>query len=183
MLKNRTASSSLPSPTASATGEQSAAAEGPGLRNLWGLWKKSGNVFVQLISYGFVGGSAALLDISIFGLLVSLGLDYRIANVFSFTGGTLLNFLLCNFFVFEKRAVSFGRAWLRHYFASIGGFIVNLTVLILLVELVFGDTRFWMLVSKLIATGCSFVANFIMIRFYVFNGKMSVRRLVRKILP
>ena len=146
--------------------------------------KKPNGVFQQLLSYGFVGGAAASLDIScLFFLSQGLGVDYRLANVFSFTLGTFVNFLMCNFFIFEKRAVSFGRACLRHYFSSIGGFIVNQTALILLVELAFGAGALGLLVSKLLATGCSFVANFIMIRFYAFNGNLSLRRTVRRLFP
>ena len=174
--------------------------------------KKPNGIFQQLLYYGLVGGSAALLDISIFGFLLSLEMDYRFAAVLSFTGGTSINFFMCHFFIFEKRAVSFGRAYARHYFSSTGGFIVNLTVLILLVELVFGDTGWTLavsqaacsliqvpdvvfcdasgnlvvssvMISKLLATGCSFVANFIMIRFYAFNGNLSVRRTVRRLFP
>lgn len=144
--------------------------------------KKPGKLFTQLLSYGFVGGSAASIDITCLWLLVHyMDLDYRLANFFSFTVGTFINFLLCNFFIFEKRALSFARACARHYFSSVGGLIVNMTVLILLAELVLGDEGLALFLSKLAATGCSFVFNFTMIRFYAFNSNMSLRGAITRL--
>ena len=139
--------------------------------------RKPGHVLAQLVSYGLVGGTAALVDISCLLFLNSLGIDYRLANFFSFTVGTFINFLLCNFFIFEKQSLSFVRACVRHYFSSIGGFLVNQTVLILLVELVFGTEG--LLLGKLMATCCSFVFNFTMLRLYAFNSKLSFRSKVK----
>ena len=142
--------------------------------------KKPGSTFAQFIAYGFVGGAAASIDIACLGLFVYwLDIDYRLANFFSFTVGTFTNFLLCNYFIFEKRALSFRRACGRHYFSSLGGLLVNQTALILLVELVFGEE--WLLLSKLIASGCSFVFNFTAIRLYAFDGSFSLRRTVKQL--
>ena len=146
-----------------------------------GRRRKPGHVLAQLVSYGLVGGTAASVDFTCWWFFVnSLGIDYRLANFFSFTIGTFINFLLCNFFIFEKQSLSFFRACVRHYFSSIGGFLVNQTVLILLVELVFGaSTGTEGLLSKLMATGCSFVFNFTMLRLYAFNSALSFRSKVK----
>lgn len=127
----------------------------------------------QFLRYFLVGGIAAIVDISSFMLFVKgMHIDYRLAAVFSFTAGTLTNYMLANAFVFDRGRLAFLEAGVRHYFSSLGGLAVNEAVLILLI----GSFELQPLLAKLVATGAAFGANFVMIKFFAFNDRIVLFR-------
>lgn len=129
-------------------------------------------VFKQLIKYFFVGAIAAIIDIGSFAIFTKLfNIDYRLAVFFSFTLGTLTNFLICNAFVFDRKELSIFNACIRHYFSSIGGLIVNEIVMISLIEIINFN---YLITAKIIATICAFLVNFILIKFFAFNSKIKI---------
>ncbi len=139
---------------------------------------KTNNTFIQLFRYTFVGGIAASVDIGSFGVFIKIfSIDYRLAIFFSFTLGTLTNFVICNYFVFERKSLTIVRACVRHYLSSIGGLIMNELVMILLVEVI---NIKYMMISKIIATGSAFLVNFTLIKFYAFNGNFNLRSKIKK---
>lgn len=67
----------------------------------------------KLITYAFFGGTGVLSDIGIYTLLISMGLNYQIANASGYLTGTLLSFFLNRHYTFKvkdkivKRLMSF----------------------------------------------------------------------------
>jgi len=130
------------------------------------------NTFIQLFRYTFVGGTAALVDIGFFSIFVYYFLiDYRLAVFFSFSLGTLTNFVLCNAFVFDRKSLPIWLACIRHYLSSLGGLATNEIVMIFLVEILHFDH---LLAAKIIATASAFLTNFLLIKFYAFNSKIKI---------
>ena len=126
----------------------------------------------QFIKYFFTGATAAIVDVSSFVLFASvLNIYYLIAVFFSFTLGTLTNFFICNYYVFKRGDLPLWVAGVRHYFSSIGGLIVNWVVMIFLIEILSFQSMF---LSKVIATGCAFIVNFLLIKFFAFNSNIKI---------
>ncbi|MGI9250485.1 MAG: GtrA family protein [Pseudohongiellaceae bacterium] len=143
-------------------------------------WAKPDKPLSQLILYGFAGGVAAVVDIgSFWGFVELLGIDYRLGVFFSFTLGALVNFVMSNALVFERASLSVFKSCVRHYISCLGGLVVNMGMMILLVEVVVGDDM--MLISKIIATGVAFFVNFTLVKFYAFDGTMSLRKKLKGI--
>ncbi len=135
------------------------------------LENKSKKTSNQFFKYFFAGGIAAILDISSFMLFTSvLLIDYRISLFFSFTFGTLTNFLLCNKYIFSRGEMSVIKTMIRHYTSSLGGLATNEIVAIILVEILNFKSLF---IVKIIATIFAFIINFILIKFYAFNSKIK----------
>ncbi|MEM1369736.1 MAG: GtrA family protein [Cyanobacteria bacterium P01_H01_bin.15] len=122
----------------------------------------------QLYRYTFVGGAAAVVDISSFALFSEIfQIDYRIATIFSFTLGALVNFSLCNWLVFRGKLSPLWLVFIRHYFSGIYGLLINEVSMITLVELL----EFEQLIpAKIISTGVAFIFNFLIKKFYVYNN-------------
>ena len=134
--------------------------------------KSKSSTIHQLFRYFFVGGAAALVDIGSFTLIMRYFIiDYKIAIFLSFTLGTLANFTLCNIFVFERKSLSIVHTGIRHYLSSLGGLFTNEIVMIFLIDIINFKT---LLVAKIIATGCAFIVNFSLIKFYAFNDKLKL---------
>jgi len=64
----------------------------------------TGNSLLQLIRYVFVGGSAFVIDFSIYCLLEFLGLNYLVASVFAFVISFIFNFFVSRVFIFKNSA-------------------------------------------------------------------------------
>lgn len=122
----------------------------------------------QLYRYTFVGGAAAVVDIGSFALFSgTFQIDYRIATIFSFTLGALVNFSLCNWLVFKGKLAPLWLVFIRHYLSGIYGLLINEVSMISLVELL----RFEQLIlAKIISTGVAFIFNFLIKKFYVYNN-------------
>lgn len=133
---------------------------------------------VQLILYGLVGGAAAVVDVGAFYILVNFTeVFYPLAIFIAFTIGTLVNFSLCNAYIFDRGALSLKKCVLRHYLSSLGGLTTNEVVVITLVELVRLQD---LLLAKIIATVTAFLVNFSLIRLYAFNSNISITKSVRR---
>lgn len=123
----------------------------------------------QFAAYFFVAGMAAVIDLStVYALLETVPWHYTFAVSGGFVTGTITNFLLSNFLIFSRKG-SFGATFVKHFASSAVGFLVNLSTVIICVELFFLPV----MVSKVIALGFSFVVNFLLIKFYAF-GDMKV---------
>ncbi len=134
--------------------------------------RRPDSLAAQLIRYAFVGGIAATVDVGTFSFFaIYLSLDYRIAILLGFTLGTLTNFAISNAFVFDRKSLPVWVACIRHYVSSLGGLATNEVVMIALIELAQFEHLF---LAKLIATGCAFVTNFILIKYFAFNEKIRL---------
>ena len=121
----------------------------------------------QLYRYFFVGGTAAVVDICAFAFFSQILLiDYRIAVVFAFSVGVLVNFSLCNWLVFRGKLSPLWLVFTRHYLSSISGLIANEVVMITLVE---GFQFERLILAKVMGTGVAFFVNFATKKFYVYN--------------
>jgi len=133
----------------------------------------------QFFRYMFVAGIAAGVDISSFAVFAKyLNIDYRVSVFLSFSCGTLTNFFLANAFVFDRKTLSLWVACLRHYASSLGGLATNEIAMIILV----GVVHFYnLMIAKVIATGCAFVVNFTLIKFYAFNDRVNIFKKVKEL--
>ncbi|MEM9002161.1 MAG: GtrA family protein [Cyanobacteria bacterium P01_F01_bin.86] len=132
------------------------------------LKKSVQKTLAQLYRYTFVGGAAAVVDISSFAIFSEIfHIDYRIAVVFSFTLGALVNFSLCNWLVFQGKLSPLWLVFVRHYLSGIYGLLINELAMITLVELLQFEQ---LILAKIISTGVAFVFNFLIKKFYVYNN-------------
>ncbi|MGF1525395.1 MAG: GtrA family protein [Candidatus Competibacterales bacterium] len=139
--------------------------QGPLSRKL--LQQRTANSWIQAARYAVVGGVATVADVAVFGLLVYLGqVDYRLAVVGSYTVGTLVNFSLCNLWVFDAKHIPLLLAYVKHFVSGLLGLAVNGLVLVVLVEWFYFDQ---LLVAKIIASGLAFVVNFLLKKYYVYG--------------
>jgi len=141
--------------------------------------QKTEDTFIQFFRYFFVGGISALVDLGSFYVFVKLlNIDYRVAVFLSFTCGTLTNFFLSNAFVFDRKTLSMLSACVRHYGSSLGGLVTNEIVMILLISVAHFPK---IMIAKVIATGCAFVVNFTLIKFYAFNDRVNIFKKVKEL--
>lgn len=127
---------------------------------------------MKIIRYFFVGGTAALVDISVFGLLAKgMGLPWFPVAVFSFTLATIVNYILSVAHVFKS-----GSSFAKHheillvFIVSAVGLLVNQTILWLLIEIYAWN----LMLAKIFATGSVFFWNYTMRRQFIFREKPDV---------
>jgi len=138
------------------------------LNLIYTLFRKPTNdMRIQFFRYGFVGGTAFIVD---FGLLYVLtayaGLYYLLSATISFLVGLVVNYILSIFWVFSRR--SFSSRWLEFWiFAAVG--VVGLGLNDLFMWLLTGMAGYYYLYSKVISTFLVFLWNF-------FARKLSLFR-------
>lgn len=123
----------------------------------------------QLRGYLFTGGTATLVDLLVFSILVQSGLWYIVAFCISYFLGMTTNFLLSRRFVFGV----YWKNWLIQYavFAAVSlpGFFANLGPLQLLIDYSDWDPRF----ARLASAACIFLISFIGHKLYSFSSPNS----------
>ncbi|MBS0286849.1 MAG: GtrA family protein [Proteobacteria bacterium] len=121
----------------------------------------------KLYQYILVGGISALVDISLFLILrETIALHYLILATGSFVVATLVNFLLCNHFVFkQQQARSQEARFALTYLVSGVGLCIHHTCLFIAFELL----ALPMVLSKLFAMGVAFGWNFLSRKHFVFK--------------
>jgi putative flippase GtrA len=124
---------------------------------------------MKLVRYFFVGGSAAVVDISIFSIAIKIfHLDWFYVALISFIIATAVNYVLSIRYVFES-----GIRFERHaeislvYMVSSVGLVLNQLVLWHLIETAGLDE----VLSKLIATSVVFVWNYNARSRFVFRNR------------
>lgn len=113
----------------------------------------------QIVRFGFVGGTAFVIDVGILMILSKyIGVNYMIANVISFTISVIYNYILSMILVFDvKEDISKKKGLIAFIILSIIGLGINEIIMKICVSI-------WMipiLVSKIIATTIVMVYNFI----------------------
>lgn len=122
---------------------------------------------MKIVRYFFAGGAAALVDWSVFWILVrGLDVQYLVAAVISFIIATLVNYLLSVRFVFQS-GVRYSR---RHetalvYLVSAIGLGTNVLVLQVLVS----SFAVPLLPAKIAATGVVFLWNYFARAAFIFK--------------
>jgi len=120
----------------------------------------------EFIKYVFVGGFATVVDIMVFWVLRRVGINLIISNVCSFTAGITVNYLLSVRFIFEKSSVKNKKVEFI-IFCVIGviGLFVNTSVIWVLYQ----QLNVMDMIAKVIATGVSFVWNFLARKFIIYR--------------
>lgn len=122
-------------------------------------------VHVQFLRYLFVGGSSAILDLSIYTTLTEIFfVHYLIANLVAFAFGLSWNYLLGILWVFESKHQRAKEAAMVFAIAFMGLLWTEL-ILWLLVE--YGEIHHF--VAKIVAIWVVLFWNFGMRKFYVFH--------------
>lgn len=124
----------------------------------------------QFISYLFTGGSATIVDVLVFSILVKSGLWYVTALCISWFFGLSTNFWLSRRFVF-------GVYWMNRVgqfavFTVVGliGLLANLGLLQLLINELHWDAT----LSRLVSAGCVAVLSFVGHKLYSFASNHQV---------
>lgn len=122
----------------------------------------------KLYQYIMVGGFAAIIDLALFFTLKNyLAFHYLIIATISFIFATMINFLLCNFYVFkftQKRSTQ--SRLLLTYLVSAVGLTIHHSCLLLAFEFVLLP----LILSKIFAMGAAFGWNFLSRKYLVFKA-------------
>jgi putative flippase GtrA len=120
----------------------------------------------QLIKYVGVGGSAALIEWSIFAIsFFVFNFHYFLGVVISFVFATFANYFMSVKYVFTSGKYTKYKKIILLYFVSFIGLIFNLVLMWLL----FSQFEFPSMASKIMATGCVFMWNFLLRKYWVFK--------------
>ena len=122
---------------------------------------------MNIIKYFFVGGVAAIVDISLFGLFAKyIGFNYLIVGFFTFIIATGVNYFLSIRYVFASGSKHSKRREISLvYLISTVGLGINLLALFICHDWL----NIELMTSKVIATGFTFFWNYFLRKFVVFN--------------
>lgn len=128
--------------------------------------RKTNNSYLQFFRYGFVSLAALAVD---FGGLILLkevfGLHYLTAATISFSAGLVTNYLLSLLWVFGRSKYS--RLTEFSIFAGIG--VVGLVLNDLILWILTGNLGLYYVLSKIVATGVTFIWNFSARKYILFR--------------
>jgi putative flippase GtrA len=126
----------------------------------------------QFVGYLFTGGSATVIDVIVFSILVSSGLWYVAALGVSFVFGVSTNFFLSRRFVFGV----YWQNWLAQYtvftMISLNTLLANLGLLKLLVD----DASWDAITARLVSAGCVALLSFTGHKLYSFSSQPITKR-------
>lgn len=127
--------------------------------NIKKLFKeKTNNTFIQFFRYLFVGGIAAVVNIGMLYVFTDVcHLHYILSNIFAFTLGLIVNYILSKKFVFQDN-VSINKAKEFLIYAVIG--VIGLGLDTLLIWLFTDVGSIYYMISKLISTLIVLIWNF-----------------------
>jgi len=120
---------------------------------------------MQFLRYFFVGGTAAVVDLFVFTVLVNYtDVHYAVAAFFGYMMGLAWNHFLCVFWVFESKHER-GKELLMVFLIALGGLLWTWAILFVLIDLVGMDA----ILAKIVSQALVLVWNFVMRKFYVFH--------------
>lgn len=129
------------------------------LRHIWSLSRRSGEL-ARFIKFCSVGGSGALVNLTVIYLFTSSGLYYLLSGIIAREAALFYNFSLNKLWTFKDRDISGARGILRALFRDhlvrTGGFALNLFFLWSLTEFL----GLYYLISQVIAIGIASLWNF-----------------------
>jgi putative flippase GtrA len=129
---------------------------------------KTNNTLIQLFRYGFVGGTAFVVDFSVLYLLTEyLNVYYLLSATISFILGILVNYVMSIIWVFKYRNFS-KKIYEIAIFIIIGvlGLGLNLVIMWFCTEILF----IYYIYSKIISTVIVFLWNFFARKFILFSN-------------
>ena len=120
---------------------------------------------MQFLRYFFVGGSAAVVDLLIFTILVRyVDLHYILAAFIAYMCGLIWNHVLCVVWIFESKHQRM-RELLTVFGIALGGLLWTWLILYIAITLLGIDS----VISKMISQILVLFWNFSMRKFYVFQ--------------
>ena len=123
-------------------------------------------LFLQLIRFGFVGGTAFLIDAGILYILTEFfNIHYLIANVISFGISTIYNYILSILFVFDTKKKGGSLQVTVFVVLSVVGLFISQLLMWVFVDLLFILT----LIAKVISTVIVMCFNFITRKIFLEN--------------
>ena len=122
---------------------------------------------MKIIKYFFVGGTAAVVDITIFFIFAKvIQFPYLTVGALGFVIATIVNYILSTRFVFISGSrFSKYREIILVYAASIIGLLLNQLILYACVD----GVGLELMISKLTATGSVFLWNFFARNNFIFK--------------
>jgi len=108
----------------------------------------------KFLSYSFFGGAGVLSDVGLYALLISIGVNYQVANAFGYFVGTLVSFFLNRQYTFKvednlyKRLVIFFLVAFLGYLSSV--VLLYVFVVIFSIDVIFSKilTLFFVLLIQ-----------------------------------
>ena len=122
---------------------------------------------MRIVKYFFVGGTAAIVDISLFFIFAKfLAYNYLLVGFFTFLIATFVNYYLSIKFVFESgKKYKKEKEIILVYVVSASSLALNLFLLYIFHDKFSIDVG----VSKIIVTGLLFFYNYSIRRFFIFQ--------------
>ncbi len=119
---------------------------------------KTNNTIIQFFRYIFVGGIAAVVNIGMLYIFTDIfKIYYLLSNVFSFSLGLIVNYILSKKFVFQdEKAISKSKEFIIYAIIGVLGLIID-TLLVGLMTSILG---LYYMLSKIISTIIVFIWNF-----------------------
>lgn len=135
------------------------------------IFEKTNNTFVQLFRYGFVAVGAFIVDYGCYFLLTYLlAVQYLLAAFVGFIAGTVTNYLISKYMVFQGEPKSrLSEVSLFFLISGIGFLWLELGLYVL--TDIYGVHY---LLSKLIMTGVVFLWNFFARKFFMYSRYFNV---------
>jgi len=129
------------------------------------LLDKTGAAHLQFIRYFFVGGTAAVVDLLAFSVLITYAdMHYALAAFIGYMLGLAWNHFLCIIWVFESRHDR-AKELFMVFAIAVGGLLWTWLILYLLIEIANIDP----VISKMVSQILVLFWNFTMRKFYVFH--------------
>lgn len=129
------------------------------------FFDKTQAAHMQFLRYFFVGGSAAVVDLLVFTLLVTyVGMHYILAAFVAYMCGLMWNHFLCIAWVFESKHHR-SKEFLMVFLIALGGLLWTWLILWMLISLAGMDE----VIAKMISQILVLFWNFTMRKFYVFH--------------
>ncbi|RAV06651.1 GtrA family protein [Paenibacillus sp. YN15] len=132
---------------------------------------------IQFIKFGLVGVMNTAVDFLVYALLTWLGMQYLVAQVFSYSAGTLNSYVVNKLWTFGGKA-ALGGEKANAGKVDKGEFarfvLVNLATLLLSIGLLYilkTGLGFHPLVAKIGVTAVTVVVNYIGSKLWVFRGQ------------
>lgn len=120
-------------------------------------------IAIKFAKYFLTGGFAAIVDIGGFAALVAFGVAAVASAICSYLAAAVLNYLLTSYFIYA--AAPSLRGYLRFLSFALLGLCVNVAVTLTLLNLLAVPP----IIAKTSGVGVAFVANFLMVHFFVFQ--------------
>ncbi len=127
--------------------------------------RNSRNLFQQIIKFGFVGGTAFLIDAGVLFILTEFfHIHYLISGAISFTASVIYNYILSVRWVFDART-DVNKA--QELTVFIGLSVIGLGLNQVLMWIFVDKLNIYYMLSKIIATAIVMVYNFITRKLFI----------------